>query len=318
MIHKNHLKRTAFFSVHEKEKRNKKMVGAILGDIIGSRFESKNTLLRNAFKSKDFELFYDSSEATDDSIMTMAIAKAVWNSRNDFSRLGENAVASMQEFGRKVKYARYGGTFRSWIWNDNPRAYNSFGNGAAMRVSPVAFAARTLEDCHRFATAVTEVTHNHPEGIKGGCCEAECVWLAKNGTSKSEIKNHVEKNYYDLNFTIDEIRPKYMWDVTCQGSLPQAIKCFLESDSYEDAVRLAVSLGADSDTQAAMAGAIAEAFYGLPEKSHKIAEEYCLPEMFCYVQALEYLYNGYRGELLKESEKLLEGENLPGDDGKIL
>ncbi len=294
------------------------MLGAILGDIIGSCFESKNTLFGNAFKSKDFELFNEFSEATDDSIMTMAISKALWNSRNDFARLGENAIKSMQEFGRKVKYAKYGGTFRSWIWTDNPKPYNSFGNGAAMRVSPVSFVAKTIEECHHFAVAVTEVTHNHPEGIKGGCCEAECVWLAKNGASKSEIKNHVEKNYYDLNFTIDEIRPKYIWDVTCQGSLPQAIKCFLESDSYEDAVRLAVSLGADSDTQAAMAGAIAEAFYGLPEESHKIAERYCLPEMFCYVQALEYIYNGYRGELLKETEKLLENENLLAGDRKAL
>lgn len=286
------------------------MLGAILGDISGSCFESKNTLPGNAFKSKDFEFFNDFSEATDDSIMTMAIAKSVWNSRNNFSRLGENAIKAMQEFGRIVKYARYGGTFRNWIWTDNPKPYNSFGNGAAMRVSPVAFVAKSLEECRQFAIMVTEVTHNHPEGIKGGCCEAECVWLAKNGASKSEIKNYVEKNYYDLNFTIDEIRPKYIWDVTCQGSLPQAIKCFLESDSYEDSVRLAVSLGADSDTQAAMAGAIAEAFYGLPEESHKIAEQYCLPEMFCYVQALEYLYNGYRGKLLKETEKLLKNDDL--------
>lgn len=282
------------------------MLGAILGDIIGSRFEANNTVPGRNFKSKDFDLFNDQSKATDDSIMTMAIAKAVWNSRNDFSKLGENAVKSMQEFGRKVKYAGYGGTFRNWIWAEDPKPYNSFGNGSAMRVSPVAFVAKTIEDCRQFAIAVTEVTHNHEEGIKGGVCEAECVWLAKNGASKEEIKKHVEKNYYDLSFTIDEIRPKTTWDVTCQGSLPPAIKCFLESGSYEDTVRLAVSLGSDSDTQAAMAGAIAEAFYGLPPESHKIAEHFCLPEMFCFVQAIESVYNGYKGELLPETKAILE------------
>lgn len=282
------------------------MLGAIIGDIIGSRFEFKNSVPGQGFKSTDFCLFNEHSVPTDDSIMTMAIAKAVWLSKDDFSKLGENSVKSMREFGRKVKYAGYGGTFRKWLWMKNPKPYNSFGNGAAMRVSPVAFVSSTLEECHQYAIAVTEVTHNHPEGIKGGVCEAECIWLAKNGTSKEDIKKYVEDNYYDLNFSLDDIRPSYIWDVTCQGSLPQAIKCFLDSDSYEQTVRLAVSLGGDCDTQAAMAGAIAEAYYGLPDSAHNIAKRYCLPEMFCYVQALEYLFNNYKGELLEETKKLLE------------
>lgn len=282
------------------------MLGAILGDIIGSRFEFRNNIPMNAFKSKDFDLFNKDSKATDDSIMTMAIAKSVWESHVDWNSLGKNAIAAMQEFGRKVKYAGYGGSFRNWIWMEKPEPYNSFGNGSAMRVSPVAFVAKSLEECHQFAVAVTEVTHNHPEGVKGGVCESECVWLAKNGASKDDIKKYVEENYYDLNFSIDEIRPSYKWDVTCQGSLPQAIKCFLESNSFEDAVRLAVSLGGDSDTQAAMAGAIAEAFYGLPDEAFKIAERYCLPEMLCYVQALEYEYNGFKGNLLDETKRLLK------------
>ena len=282
------------------------MLGAILGDIIGSRFEFRNNIPCNAFKSKEFALFDKDSKATDDSIMTMAIAKAVWESRNDWSLLGKNAIAAMQDFGRKVKYAGYGGSFRNWIWMEKPEPYNSFGNGSAMRVSPVAFAASSLEECRNLAVAVTEVTHNHPEGIKGGVCEAECVWLAKNGASKDDIKKHVEQNYYDLNFSLDEIRPSYKWDVTCQGSLPQAIKCFLESDSFEDAVRLAVSLGGDSDTQASMAGAIADAFYGLPGEAFKIAERYCLPEMLCYVQALECEFNGFKGNLLDKTKQLLE------------
>ncbi|MCR5062152.1 MAG: ADP-ribosylglycohydrolase family protein [Treponema sp.] len=285
------------------------MLGAIIGDIIGSRFEAKNAVPGLGFKSPDFCLFNEKSVSTDDSIMTMAIAKTVWQSKNDFSKLGQNSIQSMQEFGRKVKYAGYGGTFRNWLWMDNPKPYYSCGNGAAMRVSPVAFAAKSLEECRHFAVAVTEVTHNHPEGIKGGVCEAECVWLAKNGASKEEIKKYVEENYYSLDFTLDEIRPTYNWDVTCQGSLPQAIKCFLEADSYEQTVRLAVSLGGDCDTQAAMAGAIAEAFYGLPDSAHNIAKQYCLPEMFCYVQALEYVYNNYKGDLLDETKTLLEEIN---------
>lgn len=286
------------------------MVGAIIGDIIGSRFEFKNSVPGQGFKSKEFILFNEHSKATDDSIMTMAIAKAVWESKEDFSLIGEKSVVCMREFGRKIKYAGYGGTFRKWIWSREPKPYNSFGNGAAMRVSPVALVSKTLEECHNLALAVTQVTHNHSEGIKGGLCEAECIWLAKNGASKEEIRKYVENNYYRLDFSIDEIRPSYFWDVTCQGSLPQAIKCFLESESYEDTVRLAVSLGGDCDTQAAMAGAIAQAFYGLPDSAHKIVERYCLPEMFCYVQALEYLYNNYKGDLLKETKSLLVRDNL--------
>lgn len=281
------------------------MIGAILGDIIGSRFERRNNLFATSFKSKDFELFTNDSKATDDSIMTMAIAKAVFESRNDILMLGKNSVESMQEFGRKIKYANYGGMFRNWLWLENPEPYNSLGNGAAMRVSPVALIAKSLEECKAFSKQVTEVTHNHPEGIKGAECETVCIYLAKNGASKKEIQDYVQKNYYDLGFKIDDIRDGYRWDVTCEGSLPQAIKCFLESDSYEDCIRNCISLGGDSDTMGAMAGAIAEAFYKLPDTVFEIAIHFCLPEMLCYVQALEYLYNGYNGELLEETKMLL-------------
>ena len=179
-----------------------------------------------------------------------------------------------------------------------------------MRISPVAFVAETLGECKSLAKAVTEVTHNHSEGLKGGEAVAVSCWLARNGKSKEEIRAYVNENYYHLDFTIDQIRDEYSWDVTCQGSIPQSIECFLESTDFEDCIRAAVSLGGDSDTMAAIAGGIAECFYGLPDEAHKIAEHYCWPDMFCYIQALEVLYNGYEGPLLPETEKLLSNGTL--------
>ena len=151
--------------------------------------------------------------------------------------------------------------------------YNSYGNGSAMRVSPVAWVAETLEDAEEFAAWSAEVTHNHPEGIKGAEAVAAAIFLARDGKSKEKIREYIEEKYYDLDFTIDEIRPSYSFDVTCQGSVPQAIECFLESEDFEDAIRNAISLGGDGDTQAAIAGAIAEAYYGIPDElSEKIME----------------------------------------------
>lgn len=281
------------------------MIGAILGDVIGSRFEGRHKPYLYEYKSKEFKLFETPCRATDDSMMTMAIAKALFLSRDDFSKLAQNSIKCMQEFGRQAEHAGYGRKFKEWIFLKKPMPYNSFGNGAAMRVSPVAFVANSIEECKTFSKAVTEVTHNHPEGMKGAECEAVCVFMAKNGASKKEIQEHVQKNYYDLNFDINEARDAYQFDVSCQGSLPQSIKCFLESTDFEDCIRNCVSFCGDTDTMGAMAGAIAEAFYKLPDSTHKTAERYCPPEMFCYVQALEYLYNGYKGELIKETKELL-------------
>jgi len=234
------------------------MLGAIIGDIVGSRFEFNN------IRTKDFELFAKNCQVTDDSIMTLAVAKAILACDGDWSQLGRNAVKYMQEIGRKYPGCGFGGMFGKWVFSDKPAPYNSFGNGAAMRVSPCGFIARTEEEAILLSKKVTEVTHNHPEGLKGAEAVSVTVFMARNKLSKSDIKKRIEKDYYTLNFTLDSIRDDYEFDETCQGTVPQAIVAFLESDSFEDAIRNAISLGGDSDTLAAITGSIAEVFYGVP------------------------------------------------------
>lgn len=242
------------------------MLGAIIGDIAGSRFEWQN------IKSKEFELFTQGCGPTDDSVMTLAIAKAILSCNGrDFSGLGEKAVSCMQELGNRYPHAGYGGRFYGWLAQEDPQPYYSYGNGSAMRVSPCAYAADTLEEALQLAKAVTEVTHNHPEGIKGAQAATAAIFLALHGSSIGEIRAHINENYYPMNFTLDEIRPAYEFDVTCQGSVPQAIMAFLESTGFEDAIRNAISLGGDSDTIAAIAGSIAGAYYGVPADIRHLA-----------------------------------------------
>ncbi len=251
------------------------MLGAIVGDIVGSRFEFNN------YRSKDFELFTPECRVTDDSIMTLAIAKAIMGARGIketraggagdaeveyYAVAGRLAVKYMQEIGRKYPDCGYGGRFIRWVFSDDPQPYNSFGNGAAMRISPVGFAAGAEEEVVRLSRAVTAVTHNHPEGIKGAEAVAMAIFMARKGCSKEEIRDRIAKDYYALDFTIDEIRDTYMFDETCQGSVPQAIEAFLEAESFEDTIRTAISVGGDSDTIAAIAGSIAEAYYSVPEE----------------------------------------------------
>lgn len=210
------------------------MIGAIIGDIAGSRFEWDN------YKAKDFKFFTDDCFPTDDSIMTIALAKAIMESKDadgqiDTDRLSKNAVKYMQETGRMYPFCGYGGHFQDWIFDDAPQPYNSFGNGAAMRVSVAGFAARSLEEAKALAKAVTEVSHNHPEGIKGAEATAVAIYMAGTGSSITEIKDYIRENYYDIDFTLDEIRNAYEFDVTCQGSVPQALEAFFESTSFEDA-----------------------------------------------------------------------------------
>ena len=225
------------------------MIGAIAGDIIGSVYE------RNPIKAKDFPLFSEKGRFTDDSALTIALADAIMNSQS-YERL-------MREYYRRYPHAGYGGMFHRWAQDPNIGPYNSFGNGSAMRISPVGFAFDTLEDVLEKARCFTEITHNHPEGIKGAQATASAIFLARAGSSKKEISQYVESTFgYDLSRTLDEIRPGYGFDVTCQGSVPEAIIAFLESTSYEDAIRGAISLGGDSDTQACITGGIAQAFYG--------------------------------------------------------
>ena len=234
------------------------MLGAITGDIAGSRFEMEN------LKSKDFELLTGECCPTDDSSMTLAVAKAILEAGGDPEKLPAAATRNMRAFGYRYPYG-YGGRFRKWLMSPYPKPYKSWGNGSAMRVSPCAWAAETMEEALRLSDAVTEITHNHPEGIRGARAVTAAIFLARQGSGKPEIRDHIQRNYYPLDFTLDQIRPDYDFDVSCQGSVPQAIEAFLESDGFEDAVRNAISIGGDSDTIAAMAGSIAEAYYGIPE-----------------------------------------------------
>lgn len=238
------------------------MLGAVLGDIVGSRFEWNN------IKSTNFDLLTPECRITDDSVMTLAVAKAVYRVKSGQAAresLGDEAAHWMRAFGNRWAKGSYGGRFAQWLKSGEPHPYGSFGNGSAMRVSACAWAGDSLEDALDMARRVTEVTHDHPEGIKGAEAVAEAIWMARAGESESVIRKTLEQKYYALNFTLDAIRPAYRFDVSCQGSVPQALCAFLESSDYESAIRNAISLGGDSDTLAAMAGSVAEAAYGIPE-----------------------------------------------------
>lgn len=232
------------------------MYGAIIGDIVGSVYEW------DRIKTKVFPLFSPKSTFTDDSVMTVAVARALLRSRREGLPVRDAVTQEMQSFGRRYPDRGYGGRFGRWLWSDDPKPYGSYGNGSAMRVSPCALIARSLEEALELAAASAEATHNHPEGVKGAQAVAAAVFLARAGADKAEIRKHLRDHYYPLDRTLDEIRPGCRFDETCQGSVPEALTAFLESEDYEDAIRNAVSLGADSDTQAAIAGSIAWAYYG--------------------------------------------------------
>lgn len=263
------------------------MIGAMIGDIVGSRFEFNN------HRSKEFELFTEDCQVTDDSIMTLAIAKAMieteriikpclgrYDDDSEYYALLERmSIKYMQEIGRKYPNCGYGGMFGEWVFREDPEPYYSFGNGAAMRISPVGFAARTESEACRLSEIVTGVTHNHEEGLKGAEAVAVAIFMARRGFTKSEIRKKINCNYYSLHFTIDEIRGTYQFNETCQETVPQAIEAFLESTSFEDAIRIAISVGGDSDTLAAITGAIAEAYYGVPEYLREKALTYLDQEL---------------------------------------
>lgn len=239
------------------------MYGAILGDIIGSPFE-----FDRGDKTKDFKLFSRRSHFTDDSVMTLAVCEALL-------KVGQNAavkeiedavITSMQSWGRRYLHEGYGGYFRHWLTARHPEPYNSFGNGSAMRVSAAGWLYDSLEKTRVVAKATANVTHNHPEGIKGAEATASAIFMARNGSSKEEIKKYIENEFhYDLNRTLDEIRPSFHMDETCQKTVPEAIIAFLEARDFEDAIRNAVSLGGDTDTLGAITGSIAEAYFGISE-----------------------------------------------------
>ena len=237
------------------------MFGAIIGDIVGSRFEFDNC------KSKEFEPFTNTCDYTDDTVMTLAVAKALllYETITDMDAFKRELVRVMHEVGMLHPYCGYGGRFCTWMMKNDTEPYGSFGNGSAMRVSPVAWFAGSLDECEKLAAATAEVTHDHPEGIKGAEATASAIFLARTGSGKEEIRRYIVREFgYDLSRTCDEIRPAYRHVESCQETVPEAITAFLEGNGLENVIRTAVSLGGDCDTLTCIAGSIAEAFYGVP------------------------------------------------------
>jgi type I restriction enzyme M protein len=255
------------------------VLGAIIGDIVGSRFEFIDDYMRD----KDFPLFTPSCCPTDDSLMTLAVANALLLTKDNHSLLTEQVIASMKKVAHKHPNTGWGELFYRWLFLEgNPKPYNSFGNGAGMRISPVGWVADSEEQVRALSATITEVSHNHPEGIKGAEAVAMAVYLARIGRSKEEIRARMREYYPQLNdpkFTIRSIHGQYGYDpdgmwVTCQGSVPQALIAFLDSTDFEDAIRNAICIGGDSDTIGAMAGSIAEAYYGVPYEMEEKALSY--------------------------------------------
>lgn len=249
------------------------MIGAIAGDIIGSVYEYKQ------IKTKDFPLFHPQCNFTDDTVLTVAIAEAILT--------GRPYLESVREIGRRYPDSGYGESFIRWLYSDNPQPYNSWGNGSAMRVSPVGFAFKSEDEVLRQSRQTAEISHNHPEGIKGAQATALAVFLARTGNGKDKIKARIMQQFgYELNCSVNEIRPSYSYDISCQGTVPEAIVAFLDSESYEDAVRNAVSIGGDSDTLACITGGIAEAFYGpVPEEILAKVQECLTPDLWEVTEA---------------------------------
>lgn len=243
------------------------LYGAIFGDIVGSLYEWDN------IKTKDFELFDEDSFFTDDTVMSIAVACALNECRGNYDTLSQIATGFMQMLGMRYFDAGYGFNFKQWLCSENPQPYNSFGNGAAMRISAVAYFAKSLQEVKELSYKITSVSHNHPEGIKGAEATAVAIFMALQGKSKEEIKEYIVKNYYPIDFTLDDIRPTYEFNETCQETVPQALEAFFEAENFEDAIRNAISIGGDSDTIAAICGSIAEAYYGVPEDVKKFTQE---------------------------------------------
>lgn len=272
------------------------MLGAIIGDIAGSIYEW------DPQKTTEMPLFEKGSFCTDDSMMTVAVAQALIDTygETNMDKVHDVLVRSMKYWGLLYPTAGYGSNFATWLRLYNDEAYQSYGNGSAMRVSSVGWLYPTLAKTVEMAKVTADVTHNHPEGVKGAQSVAAAIFLARHGKSKVAIKKFISENTdYDLDRKVNEIRPGYLFDVTCQGSVPEAIICFLEGSSFEEVIRLAISLGGDSDTQAAIAGSIAEAFYGIPDEIVNKASQYIPEPLLNQVQrfyrfANELKNNGYQ------------------------
>lgn len=249
------------------------MIGAIAGDIIGSVYE------HNVIKIKDFPLFSNQSRFTDDTVLSVAVAEAILE--------GTSYTDSIKKLGKRYPDAGYGGSFIKWLFSEDPSPYNSWGNGSAMRVNPVGFAFSSEKEVLEQARLTAEITHNHPEGIKGAQATALAIYLARTDQNKEDVRTIISERFgYSLDRTVDEIRSTYSFDISCQGTVPEAIISFLDSTSYEDAIRNAVSLGGDSDTLACITGGIAEAFYGgVPEHITSRVEEILPPDLMDVTRA---------------------------------
>lgn len=240
-------------------KKKNAFLGAIAGDIIGSVYEWNN------IKTKEFPLFNEDCRPTYDSVMTLAVADALIECHGDYSLLRDNAIQYMRLLGSLYPDAGYGGRFSWWLQVPYPAPYDSYGNGSAMRVSAVAYVAKTLEEVKELSCKVTDVTHNHIEGLKGAEATAVATFMALQNKDMTEIRTVIDKEYYPMNFTLDGIRDSYRFNETCQDTVPQALMAFFESTSYEDAIRNAISIGGDSDTLGAITGAVAGAYYGVQD-----------------------------------------------------
>jgi len=261
------------------------MLGAIIGDVIGSPYEVGSD------KTKDFSLFVPQCHPTDDTICTIAVGCAcVEADRSNEQKFKAVLAQRLKEIGLQYPAAGYGPRFYQWMALDEQAPYGSKANGSAMRVSPVAWAEDSLDAVERLARWSAEVTHDHPEGVRGAQAVAAAIYMARTGASKAEIRSYIERKYYDLNFTLDEIRSAYSFDMSCENSVPQAILCFLEAEDFEDAIRNAISLGGDGDTQACIAGAIAEPFFGIPERLQDAVFDFL-------DENLQELYLGYAEQL---------------------
>lgn len=231
------------------------MLGAIIGDIVGSVYEFNN------IRTMKFPLFTDKNFFTDDTVMTLAVAEIL---QNGYVNDNDKVIDTLKKWGRAYPDSGYGGRFYQWLFGPSRNAYGSFGNGSAMRVSACGWYGNSEEEVKDLATKVTIVTHNHPEGLKGAIVVATCIYYARIGKSKAFIKDYIEK-FYDVDFSYEELRKNYKFSATCQDSVPEALYCFLISDSFEETIRTTISIGGDCDTTSAIAGAIAEAFFGIPD-----------------------------------------------------
>lgn len=258
------------------------MLGALIGDIVGSRFEFNN------IKTKKFQLFHHDCSVTDDSVMSVAVAEMCLKGFVPNNKDG--IIKTFKKWGKKYPYAGYGSRFINWVLSNDINPYYSCGNGSAMRISAIGFYANTEEEVKLYSKSVTEVTHNHPEGLKGAEVTAMCIFMAKKGRTKEEIASYV-KQYYDINFDYESLRQTYVHgQEICQITVPQAIYCFLISNDFEDCIRTTISIGGDCDTTASISGAIAETFYGIPDEIKNQVRKFIPLDMYEIVNDFDKKY----------------------------